>query len=622
MLRFLRQQPSRVALAGVALLVQLGFISRAFGRLLAEPNQFLLRLTSETGDGMKNYFTFQSYLQQPFAKGLAWYGNMNYPYGDYVFYTDNTPLVAVGVKLFSHYVYDLTPYGLAVYHAVLLSGMLLSTVLLVAVLRRLLHSWVLILSFSVLLPWLNPQLGRLLIGHFNLSQSWVILLAIWGLLRIYERVNAGLPIWRPVLLLVAGLTAAAFMHLYYLPIVGLCTGSFFLFWLISTRWRQVRLVVVGAVITVIPLLLALCVIRATDGYYALRSSTASGFNYLPWKLQFSALFQRYSYERTHFIINTVQPVPYESQAYLGIFALAGLLLGLVLLVFNYAAWQRWWQAWRQTQQGKFLLLLLAAAAVGLFTALGTEYYLADNQYVITNYLSAFFYLHKITERVAQFRAVARFSWPFFWAINLLVLSGLDYWVATSQVRWRSVVAALFVVLAWLDTRDTLKFYRHALMSNVLTNPANDPATRALLTNVRPQEYQAILPIPYFHVGSEDLDVTIDDDFRHSNHAYQLSLQTGLPLMASKMSRTPPGQARALLHLFSSPSSSLRRSLRQKPILVFFDEAYYDGSRQVPVAKDRTLPQRVVKTGPSFIEQSHMTPIASEGKLHLYRWQVN
>ena len=169
MLRFLRQQPPTISLVVVALLIQVGFIARAFGRLLTEPGQFLFRLTSETGDGMKNYFTFQSYLQQPFAKGLAWYGNMNYPYGDYVFYTDNTPLVAVFVKLFSHYVYDLTPYGLDVYHAMLVSGMLISTGLLVALLRRLLRSWFLVLSFSVLLPWLNPQLGRLLIGHFNLS---------------------------------------------------------------------------------------------------------------------------------------------------------------------------------------------------------------------------------------------------------------------------------------------------------------------------------------------------------------------------------------------------------------------------------------------------------------------
>jgi len=624
MLRFLRQPSSTAALIGTALLVQLGFLWRAFGRLLTEPGQFLFRLSSETGDGMKNYFTFQSYLQQPYAKGLALYSGMNYPYGDYVFYTDNTPLVAVLVKIFSHYVYDLTPYGLDVYHAVLVSGMLLSTLLLVLVLRRLLRSWVLVLGFSILLPWLSPQLGRLLIGHFNLSQSWVLLLAIWGLLCIYERANAGRPIWRPTAVLVLGFTVAAFLHLYYLLIVGLCTGSFFLFWLLGgQRWRQWRLVFAGATITGLPLLLALFVIRAVDGYYTLRRSTASGFNFLPWKLQFSSLFQRYSYERTHFVINAVQPAPYESQAYLGIFALVGLTVALVVIIANRAAWRRWWQAWRQTPQARFLLLLLAAAAVGLFTALGTEYYLADNQYVITNYLSAFFYLHKFTEKVAQFRAVARFSWPFFWAVNMLVLSGLDYWLATSPVRWRGLVAVAFVLLAWLDTRDTLKFYRHALMPNTLTNAANQPDIRALLKGIKPQEYQAILPVPYFHVGTEDLEVTIDDDSIHSNHAYQLSLRTGLPLIASKMSRTPPGQARALLHLFTArgPRPDLRRQLRRKPVLVFFDEAYYDGTRRVPVSKNRELPWRVVQAGPSFIKQQRLTHVAKVGTLHLYRWDV-
>lgn len=116
----------------------MGFIFRAFGQLFTEPGQHLFMTSFE---GMKNYFTFQSYLQQPFEKGLSWFGNMNYPFGDYIFYTDNTPLLAVGVKLFSHYVYDLTPYGLDVYHALLISGVLVSTALLVALLHRLLRAW-------------------------------------------------------------------------------------------------------------------------------------------------------------------------------------------------------------------------------------------------------------------------------------------------------------------------------------------------------------------------------------------------------------------------------------------------------------------------------------------------
>jgi hypothetical protein len=464
----------------------------------------------------------------------------------------------------------------------------------------------------------------LIIGHFNLSQSWVPLLTIWGLLRIYERANAGLPVRRILVVLMVGLTVAAFMHLYYLPIVGMCTGSFFVFWLLSRkRWPSAGLVAAGVGITFLPLLFSWLIIRGVDGYYALRLNSASGFNYLPWKLQFSALFQRNSYDRTHFLIEPVQPVPYESQAYLGIFALVGLTLALLLFLLRGAAWQRWWSGWRQTWQSQFLLLLLAAALVGLFTALGTEYRVADNQFVFTNYLSPFFYLHKFTAKVAQFRAFARFSWPFFWAINLLVLSGLDYWFSNNQTRWRGTVVAAFVLLAWLDTRDTLKFYRHALMPNVLTNAANQPAISALLASVDPKEYQAILPIPYFHVGSEDLEVTIDDDAPHSKQAYQLSLRTKLPLLASKMSRTPPVQARALLSLFSDqgPTPALRRQLQQKPVLVFFDEAYYDGTKHVPIAPNHLLPRQVVAAGPSFMARNHLTLLAKTGKLYLYRWDL-
>lgn len=228
---------------------------------------------------------------------------------------------------------------------------------------------------------------------------------------------------------------------------------------------------------------------------------------------------------------------YESQAYLGIFALTGLLTCLVAALVKRAAWQAWWQQWRQAWQFRFLQVLGAAAVAGVFVAFGTEYAIADNQFVIHNYLNISFYLQKLTAAATHFRAVARFAWPFFWAVKLAVLVGLDHWLATS--RWRWLAAVGLVLLAWLDTRDTLKNYHYSLLPNNLTNVANQPDVTQLLSAVTTSDYQAILPIPYFHVGSENLDLTIDDDDPHATHAYQLSLRTGLPLLASKMSRTPP-----------------------------------------------------------------------------------
>lgn len=619
-----RRTPPRWALYAGALLWQLILVGRAFAVFITEPNQHLF---TARYDGAKNYYTFQAYLQQPFEKGLLWFGQMNHPFGDYIFYTDNSPLLAVGVKLFSRYVYDLTPRGLDVYNGLLVSMLVLSTALLVSILRRLLRSWGLVLVLSVLLPWLSPQLERLTVGHLNLSLSWVPLLGIWGLLRLYEHGENGRPLGWSVPLTVAGLTAAAFLHLYYLPIVGLCVGAFLALWLLgSGKWRRPRLLLAGAAITVLPLLLSFTVLRGLDGYYRLRATLPkqSSYDAPPLKLAPAALVHPYSYNRQHFPLESTAQRYDESAAYLGLFALWGLLLVLGLYLLQRPQLRAWWQRWRLTWPARFALLLLAAGAVGLVAALGTRVALSpDGTLVLNNYLSVFYYLDRVAPNASHFRAVARFSWPFFWALHLLLLVGLDYWLHEGRTAWRWVAVPALVLLAWLDTRDALKHYRHATVPNVLSNPALQPELTPLLRQVNPTEYQAILPIPYFHVGSEGEGLTIDDADAVSRRSFALSLRTGLPLLASKMSRTPQVQARQLLSLVQpgDSTSALRARLAGRPILVFYDDRYYQADSTLAVKQPGPVPRRIVADGKAFIARQRMVLLAQNGPLRLYRWDL-
>jgi hypothetical protein len=618
------RRPSTTGLLLAALLLQTVLVFRALGPLLTQPGQYIL---APGYDGLKNYFTFQAYLQQPTAAGYAWFGMMNHPFGDYIFYTDNTPLLAVAVRWWSRNVHDITPYGIDIYHGLLLLGFLASTALLVLILRRLLHYWGLALVFAVILPWLSPQVGRLLMGHFNLSYSWVVLLAIWGLLRIYDRHQAGLPFGRTVAGLAGTFTLISFIHLYYLPLLGLLAGSFFAAWLLPMRrWRkQPRLVLAGAVVTGVPLVLSMLIIRVIDRYYSLRLNDPTGFNYPAWKLQVSALLQKYSYQTTHFILEPTTYITQESQAYLGAFALFGLVgLGVAWLFF-WAATTQWWKIWGQTTERKFMTLLGIAALVGLLGSVGTVYDLFDGQYHITNYLSPFFYLHKLTDKASHFRTVARFCWPFFWFVNLFVLVGLDNWLRTRQSPFRWILALVLVLLAYIDTRDTLKFYRKSMLPNTLTNVTFQPEVSPLLAALRPEDYQAILPVPYYHVGCEDMDLTLDDDDPHSRHSYQLALRTNLPLMATKLSRTPPQYARQLRTLFdpAGPDVQLRQQLAAggKPVLVLYDQSYYDGSNDLAGRQTNPYARQLVEAGAAFPETHHLTLVAESGKLRLYRWDV-
>ncbi|UOQ80801.1 hypothetical protein [Hymenobacter sp. 5414T-23] len=266
-----------------------------------------------------------------------------------------------------------------------------------------------------------------------------------------------------------------------------------------------------------------------------------------------------------------------------------------------------------------------AALVGLFGSVGTVYDIFDGQYHITNYLSPFFYLHKLTDTASHFRTVARFCWPFFWFVNLFVLVGLDYWLRTNRYSIRWVLAAGLILLAYVDTRDTLKFYSRSLVPNTLTNAMFQSDLYPLTFSLKPEEYQAILPVPFYHVGSENMDLTLDDDDPHSRRSYQLALRTNLPLMAAKLSRTPPKYASLLRTLFdpAGPAPELRQQLvaNGKPVLVLYDQSYYDGSNDLAGRQTNPHARQLIEAGAAFPANQHLTLLAESGKLRLYRWDV-
>ena len=327
----------------------------------------------------------------------------------------------------------------------------------------------------------------------------------------------------------------------------------------------------------------------------------------------------------HFWLEPREQPTYESVAYLGAFALFGLTFFAGAWVVRKPVAQRFWAAWRATPERGFLGLLLGAALVGLAVSIGTEYSVADGQYTFQNYFSAFYYLQKLTAAVTHFRAVARFSWPFFWAVNLLVLAGLDFWLRFSRWPGRWAVVVALVALALLDTRDTVKHYRKSLLPNVLTNEKEFPELQPLLQQVQPGQYQAILPVPFFHVGSEDMALTVDDDNAHSLHAYQLALHTNLPLMASKLSRTPQAHIQQLRSIFSpqGPTPELRQQLRAagKPILVLFDQSYYNGTNLLSSQQTNPQARQLIEAGAGLPAQQQLTLVAEAGNLRLYRWDV-
>src|SRR4051812_36156537 len=95
---------------------------------------------SNDGDGLKNTYTLISYVKAPITPEGIWkYNQMSYPFGDYAFFTDNTPVFAVPFRMFCHYVWDISDYTIIIFNLVVILNIVACGLLLFFVLSYLLN---------------------------------------------------------------------------------------------------------------------------------------------------------------------------------------------------------------------------------------------------------------------------------------------------------------------------------------------------------------------------------------------------------------------------------------------------------------------------------------------------
>ncbi|QIX59801.1 hypothetical protein HER32_00775 [Hymenobacter sp. BT18] len=604
----------------VGVLLQLLLVLYTFHIVIFHPGENLI---VDHYDGIKSYYSVEMFLRQPLSDGMVMTGH-NYPFGEYMYYTDSTPLLSEALHVLVRIFPGLLPYGLYIYDLVILSGLVLAT----GLLHRILRPWrlpvVLHLLACLALPWLSPQTIRLQVGHMSLSYAPAVLIAVWALQEIYSRHAAGRPLRGWLLVLGASIFVTSFWHFYYLAILGALVGLFAVVWGLdlyraNRPWwpvvsRLLLTLAVAGAITGLTLILL-------DGRYSERPTGSNGYDWIGWKLHFRAFFQAPGENHFRFLFDPTESVPYESAAYLGAMVLYTLVVWLGLRLFK-----------RQPQTnmqadvyGRFLGLLVLASIPMVFMALGERYELQDGAYVIHNYFNPLFWLHKITERVTQFRAIGRYVWPFWWALNLLVVWLLAQWGRRATLLPVRVLAVVLALLLIPDLAAAVRFYRKFTQRpNLLTWPAARTDMDRLTSGLPLSQYQAILPIPYYHAGSEgDYSYTVDPDDPHCNHTYQLSVLTNLPLMSHKAVRTPPYQAQQLYSIFSTtgPDPALLARLDERPILVFLDSTYYNGSNNYyrDNLKDRAGMLAAFERGDDFVRERQLQLLRREGAWSLYAW---
>ncbi len=501
------------------------------------------------GDALKNYLTPLLHVKN--SSTYNHFDSMNYPYGEHVLFTDNQPLISILLRFFQQNFNDVAYHTTGVLNMMLLTSLFLSGCLLYYFFRRLaLPHWYSVLS-AVAVAWLSPQLMRF--GeHYALGYMFILLLLLYFLMGFEDRQ------WKWSKRILALVFIAPLLHFYYFGISALFLTLFYAVKVFNDRKTLVFYAKHWAIQLLIPFTFFNFIWLKIGNPVTDRPDSPSGFlHYITvWEATF---FKQgswwYDFINTYFI--KILPVNEpESINYIGFVAVFFCLVRLTSWFFT-----RKLTVFDNTNEnipeGNFLRTAFWASLLLYIFSAGVPFIFPSCEFLLA-----------YAGPIKQFRGLGRFAWMFFFVINIIAFYSVYHWGENiKQVEFRRVFWLIFLVIA---AREAVSNAQQLGEPESLYAELKTTGERLedWIPYMDKNKYQAILPIPYYHLGAEYLGLEVKD----SSICYNLmsAYYSGLPSMSVMMSRTSWQQSLNSIPLgmeFYREPQVLRELPNQKPLLV-------------------------------------------------------
>lgn len=510
----------------ILILICSAFIISFFDTSFKELNQ----LTGE-GERLKGYYETMYHVKYDTSYFRT--NAMNYPYGEMVLYTGEHFLLSVPLKLFSEYFFDISNYTIAIINSFKLLSYLIGAIIIYLIFIELQVKPVYALLFSFIITFLSPQIMQEDV-HLSLSYVFVVPVLILYVIKFYHN-----PSYKYSLLIGFCMLMASLTHFYYF---GFYSVILFVFWLhvwFMDKTFSEKIVFFFSHFFfqfLLPFTIIQFIFYYTDfvtdrslypiGYLENHSSVFELF--LPLN---SLFFQHTFYFKG---IENYQ----ETFSYLG----SATIIILISLFFRFLyRLIRFKKYHGQITNRKELNILAIAAILALLYSLGIPFIF--NLEHLLDYISF----------LKQTNSIKYFSWVFFYIMNIIAYYFLFQIVRNITKRWQHLLVFLSLILLLLFDF-TVKYRHHFLFNYQTTNYYRTLKKQFYddnrLSQINPKNYQAIIPLPYFHVGSEN--IYLPPRCEAAKHVFSLSLVTGIPTNAVWLSRTSINQSFENLQLIYEP----------------------------------------------------------------------
>lgn len=542
----------------VAIIFAVGLVILTLSGMVTNPAHVIPELG---GDAIKNTFT---YIYHSTLGSGYWFDGMNYPYGEHILYTDGQPVLSVLLASIGGITAE---QALAVYWILLGLSYVLS---IVYVYRILLHFkvppfWAIV--FAGVICICTPQILRLK-GHYALAYPCVIPMIFYWTIRYHERSQ-----WRYCFYFFVMGCIAAFLHPYYAALMLVWTTFYVLgyFFLVKdelvkkiehSAWLFTSVILVLGVIGVVMKITDPIRDRPATPFYTLHETCTQAKHIVT--SVYSPVWNTFEKSENYHMVSSGG----EGYAYVGLVVI--LVGGISLLVTLIKSVQQKKLRVVGDQYGFSPVWLFTAFAALLFS-MGIPF--KWHMEWIMQYMSIF----------KQFRSLGRFSWIFYYVITIYAVV-LLYHLSAGMKSWKKYVLGYSLLLLSLglwgyEASGYVKFTRDLSLKaeyyyGVVYTP-KEQGWEAFLNehHFSGNDFQAILIIPYFHIGTEKLWVG-DPDWKIMLSA-KAALQLHLPVIDVMMSRSSWSQAMAQVKIDGGPFTDkpiLRDIKSRKPfLLMHFEE---------------------------------------------------
>jgi hypothetical protein len=527
--------------------------------ILLHPNSYL---TVGDGDGIKAFFVYAGHIAH--STSYHQFELMNYPYGQTHIFTDGQTVIAIGFKFLSQWFPFFNTHSMGIYNLMMLMSYPFCAMILSSILKRLQLPLVFIVAGSFAITILSPQYFRLF-GHPTLSYV-VFVPLIWYLLIRYKESEKKIIF---SILIAANTTFWFFIHPYYVMLSVFLTLSYFVVeFLQSTNKRKYLKLEWSYLLlqTGVPLLITRLYIKFYD-IHQFRSESPYGFweYYASWKTIFmpnhgihSALLRKL------FFPNGSQN--WEGWAYIGFGA-------VIVAIYSFV------KITRYSFRKNFHLIGVPALPPVLRSTVWAAYLVLLFSMCLPFQLGMHFLVEWFSF-LKQFRSLGRFAWIFYYVFS--VYSVYILYLFYRKLRMKKYIKTAFIlVLTYFVVQISEALpYHNENKENIVASPnyfskEHLPVSYGELTNEINRikgNYQCIIPLPFYHVGSENFGK------EYTTGSIQMSMVasywTNMPLLSSSAARSPILEAKNIMQFFSPAffKKEIEKDLpSRKDFLVLYDK---------------------------------------------------